>query len=255
MIPTGPQDPARHAPAPTGVSDDGMTELANVEARYARRGASEGLYSFLRPEVLFGQFDFERALMALLLESGFSGFGDLRLIEIGCGSGGNLLRLLRWGFDPSKLVANELLPDRLDAARKLLPAAVEIVPGDARVIDRPGAFDLVYQSTVLSSILDDDFQQQLANTMWSLTAPGGAVLSYDFAVDNPKNKDVRGVPVKRLRQLFPEGTLALRRVTLAPPLARRFGTTRFGYSTLNALPLLRSHRLVLISKPRAGGAR
>ena len=73
---------------------------------------------------------------------------------------------------------------------------------------------------MFSSLLDDAYQQRLADAMWRWLKPGGAVLWYDFTVDNPRNPDVRGVPLPRLRALFPQGRLTHRRVTLAPPLAR-----------------------------------
>ena len=63
----------------------------------------------------------------------------------------------------------------------------------------PGSQDIVLQSTVFSSLLDDAFQQRLADTMWRWLKPGGAVLWYDFTVNNPRNPDVRGVPLARVR--------------------------------------------------------
>jgi len=50
--------------------------------------------------------------------------------------------------------------------------------------------------------------------------PGGGVLWYDFTVNNPRNPDVRGVPIRRVRALFPQGRMQAQRVTLAPPIAR-----------------------------------
>jgi len=41
--------------------------------------------------------------------------------------------------------------------------------GDAAEIDlAEGSFDIVYQSTVFTSILDNGFQQKLADRMWAL---------------------------------------------------------------------------------------
>jgi hypothetical protein len=72
------------------------------------------------------------------------------------------------------------------------------------------------------------------------------VLWYDFAVDNPRNRDVRGVPVRCVRALFPEASLAVRRLTLAPPLARALAHLHPGLITPLAvcLPFLKTHRLV-----------
>jgi hypothetical protein len=68
---------------------------------------------------------------------------------------------------------------------------VRLIPGDASTLTLPPqSARLVLQSTVFSSLLDDAFQQRLADAMWSWVAPGGGVLWYDFTVDNPRNPDV-----------------------------------------------------------------
>ena len=107
------------------------------------------------------------------------------------------------------------------------------------------------QSTVFSSLLDVAFQQTLADTMWRWVRPGGGVLWYDFTVNNPRNADVRGVPLRRVRELFAQGRLSHRRVTLAPPLARAVCAVHPRlYPVFNLLPPLRTHVLAWIEKPR-----
>lgn len=227
-----------------------MDELQSIAERYKRRGsAPDPRYSFSRTDVFEGSVRLDRRLRSMLVGRGWQDFANLRVLEVGCGAGGNLLRLLRWGFMPENLVGNELLPARAAAARRVLPAATQILTGDARHLSTDQPFDLVLQFTVLSSILDDQFQADLASTMWALTAPGGSVVSYDFAYDNPRNPDVRAVKLDRLRQLFPDADLEARRVTLAPPIARRVGTSRAGYAVLHAVPLLRTHVLAMAGKP------
>jgi hypothetical protein len=108
---------------------------------------------------------------------------------------------------------------------------------------------VVLQSLVFSSILDDAFQAALARRMWQLVRPGGGVLWYDFVYDNPANPDVRGVPVRRVRELFPEAAIVIRRVTLAPPISRRVCRIHpAAYGVFNALPFLRTHVLCWLSK-------
>ena len=79
--------------------------------------------------------------------------------------------------------------------------------------------------------------------------PGGAVLWYDFTVNNPRNPDVRGVPLPRVRNLFPQGRPRHRRLTLAPPLARAVTRIHPGLYPVHALPVLRTHVLAWIDKP------
>lgn len=223
-----------------------MSELDQIAARYARRDQGDR-YSLLRPEVWQMWQERQRALLRLLAKRPGAP-ADWRATEVGCGAGGNLLDLLRLGLLPVHLTGIELLPERLAAARATLPEGVRLLAGDAATADvAPASQDLVLQSTVFSSILDDALQQRVADAMWSWLKPGGAVVWYDFTIDNPRNADVRGVPLTRVRELFPQGRFTSRRVTLAPPLARALPAA---YPLLNLVPWLRTHRLVLIDKPR-----
>ena len=176
---------------------------------------------------------------------------DKRVLDVGCGGGGDLLLFVRLGFAPSNLTGCELLEERAAVARRKLPAEVTVATGDALELSfEPGSFDIVLQSTVFTSLLDERFRERLAARMWSLVRPGGAVLWYDFAYDNPRNPDVRGVRLARVRELFPEGKVRAWRVLLAPPLAR--AVTRIHpalYGLLGAIPPLRTHLVCRITKP------
>lgn len=240
----GKQEPGRHA---AGGDERESQALA---ARYARR-ASDDRYSMLRPDVWQTLQERQRAMLWLFARAGLRELSTLRLLEVGCGAGGNLLELLRLGFAPAHLSGVELLPERLAQARAVLPAGLVLHRGDALQTPVAAAsLDIAFVSTVFSSLLDDAFQQRLAAAMWRWLKPGGAVLWYDFTVDNPRNADVRGVPLRRVRELFPCGTIVHRRITLAPPLARAVtGLHPALYGWLNLLPPLRTHVLAWIGKP------
>jgi SAM-dependent methyltransferase len=225
-------------------------ETRAVAERYARR-ADPGRYSPLRPDVWQTLHERQRELLQLLVHQGITDLSHLRLAEVGCGAGGNLLELLRLGFAPQHLQGLELLPDRHAQARAALPAATAVWLGDASQAPIEAAsLDLVLQSTVFTSLLDPGFQQQLADAMWRWLRPGGAVLWYDFTVNNPRNADVRGVPLARVRQLFPRAHIVHRRITLAPPLARAVCRLHPAlYSVFNSVPWLRTHLLAWVGKP------
>jgi SAM-dependent methyltransferase len=230
------------------MSDERETDA--VADRYARRAAGDR-YSALRPDVWQTLQERQRALLALFVRLGWADVSEKRLLEVGCGSGGNLLELLRLGFAPQHLIGVELLPERFEQARHVLPAALALHAGDALQLDLPAASrDAVFVSTVFSSLLDDAFQQRLAAAMWRWVKPGGGVLWYDFTVNNPRNPDVRGVPLARVRALFPQGRVQAQRITLAPPIARAVTHVHPGlYTLFNALLPLRTHVLAWIGKP------
>ncbi|MGA2183540.1 MAG: class I SAM-dependent methyltransferase [Bryobacteraceae bacterium] len=222
-----------------------MMEADAVRARYARRATSEkndpALPLFLEER--------ERAVLRWLRETGIHP-ATARVLEIGCGAGGNLLHVIRLGFTPSNLTGVELQEDRLEEAKRRLPAGVQLIAGDALdVAIEPGAFDVVMLFTVFTSLLDTGYRERLARHVWRLVKPGGGVLWYDFCFDNPWNRDVAGIPVKAIRALFPDGAVHCRRITLAPPLARAAVRLHPSlYHVLNALPLLRTHVLCWIEK-------
>jgi len=172
------------------------------------------------------------------------------ILEIGCGAGGNLLNFITLGAKPARLTGNDLMKNRIEEARGRLPSSVSLHCGDASELDlHAESFDIVLQSVCFSSILDDAVLNAVANRAWSLLRPGGVILSYDFTVNNPRNPNVRGIPVAHIKRLFPEGTLTARSVTLAPPIARAV----WGgfYPFLSALPFLRTHAWCMIRKARA----
>jgi len=223
-----------------------------IKARYARRAQIDSArYDPLSRAVQLAVHERERALARLLVEAALPPLAERRLLDVGCGSGGDLLRLIGLGFQPENLVGCDLLEERAAQARRRLPQATRVLCGDVLELPlQPESFDAVMQSTVFTSVLDDDYQERLARRLWELVKPGGGVLWYDFVVDNRRNPDVRAVPLRRVRELFPEGRVRAHRVTLAPPLGRIAARIHpLLYTTLAALPPLRTHVLCWIAKP------
>jgi SAM-dependent methyltransferase len=233
------------------MSDEELRAVAERYARRASTGATAGRYSPLKPDVWQTLQERQRAMLRLFARLGWHDPAALRVTEVGCGAGDNLLELLRLGFAPEHLTGIELLAERHAQARHRLPAATTVHLGDATGVPiAPESQHIVLQSTVFSSLLDDAFQQRLADAMWRWVKPGGGVLWYDFTVDNPRNADVRGVSVQRLRALFPQARVVHRRVTLAPPLARALVRLHPAlYTVFNAMPMLRTHVLAWAGKP------
>ena len=224
-------------------------EASAIIDRYSRRVRT---YSSLSADVCLRRQELERAIVRLMKELRIRDVSNLRLLDLGCGNGDNLLQLLRLGFEAKNMTGVELIEDRAIKAKARLPAEIRIHCCDA--LDMPesgGGFDIVFQSLVFSSILDDSYQEELARRMWAATKPGGGILWYDFMYNNPRNADVRGVTRKRINELFGNTAPRFRRITLAPPISRAVtGIHPFLYGVFNCAPILRTHYFGWIPKPK-----
>ena len=217
-------------------------ELNKIEARYALRSHKSKLYEggFMQKIVA----EREKVYREFLSQK-FPDLSNIKFLEIGAGQGSNIYFFKAMGVLPENIYANELLPDRLIALEKAHPDIV-IFPGDASEIKSKFDFDVIFQSTVFTSVLDAGLRMKIAQNCWDLLRPGGVMLWYDFIYNNPSNPDVKKVSLEELKALFPEAKkIEYRKVTLAPPLARRFG---FFYELLSFFPFLRTHIVALIEK-------
>lgn len=222
-----------------------MEEERVLERYENRRTLPYERYDFQNHAFFFSEQEKENALHAWLRHSGITPH-DASLIEIGCGTGKDLRKFINLGFSPHQLTGNELIPSRIASCKQNLPEKIQVIDGSA--LELPDlTYDIVYQSTVFSSILDDTYQHRMADKMWSMANRG--VLWYDFIYNNPQNKDVRGVSVDRIKELFPKGKVHVWKITLAPPISRLVTKIHPNlYHVFNAFPILRTHVLCWIEK-------
>ena len=137
-------------------------------------------------------------------------------------------------------------------AKKLCPSEVKLYRNNAASLEfTDQKFDLVFQATVFTSILDPALKRQIAAEMMRVTKDDGLILWYDFRVNNPWNSDVQGVKSHEIQKLFPECDIRLRRVTLAPPLARQLAPYSWiACYFLEKIPWLCTHYLGVVRKKR-----
>ncbi len=167
-----------------------------------------------------------------------------RLLDVGCGTGWWLERLLAAGVPAGRVAGVDLLGERVETARRRAPGT-HVERGDARALSHPDAgCALVTLFTVLSGLPGpDDVEAALAEARRVL-APGGAIVVWEPRVltANPDTRLIRAGVLRRA--LGP--TLTVRTITVAPPLARRVG---LAYPALARIAPLRSHRLA-VARPR-----
>ena len=222
-----------------------MSETDEIKRRYEDRKSSTRVLSAQQNKT-YGNFILEERekVYKNVLKNKFDDFSNLKILEIGAGAGGNLDFFQKLGIPWNNIYANELLEDRL---KKLMEdfRQINIIPGDALEIDDTNKYDIIFQSTVFTSILDKEFKSKLAQKMRILLKDDGMILWYDFIYNNPSNPDVKGVSVKEIYKLFPSARqIDIKKVTLAPPIGRRVG--KF-YTIFNSLKFLRSHVVAAIT--------
>src|SRR5690242_4330255 len=91
-----------------GRSDSLAAEVARIESAYARRLQKQAIYSLSEPSYRLLTQERERKLRRALSARGISNFTDIKLLDIGCGSGAWLRDFIRWGARPENLCGVDL---------------------------------------------------------------------------------------------------------------------------------------------------
>lgn len=228
-------------------------ERRRICEEYTRRASeiNADLYAVWQPAEMLSRTTRTRVASGMLRRAGIFPQAGNQCLEIGFGTMGWLGDLIGWGLRETDLHGIELDSVRVAKARESLPAA-DLRVGDATQLPwEDNSFHMVVASTLFTSVLDDTVRKMIAKEINRVLAPGGTLLWYDFAVNNPRNPHVRKVDRRQLKELFPQLDGEVKSITLAPPLARFIAPKIWALATLlESIPLLRTHLIaVLIKKP------
>lgn len=224
-------------------------EARRIRAEYAKRDQDPdraALYSSSNPGASFLYVQRKRHVLATLRRHGIHSLRDRAILEVGCGKGNVLRELMALEADVSRLHGIDLLEWRLHEA--LSDASdLPLVCADSQALPYPnGAFDLVLQFTVFTSILNFEMKRVMAREMMRVLKPDGLILWYDFWI-NPMNACTKGIRPPEIRMLFSNCRFEFNRVTLAPPVARRLAGRAWGVCLLlERLQLFNTHYLAAI---------
>lgn len=222
--------------------------LEAYEARRAR--ARERFFTYGSPAHVLAHHERYRETLRILAANGVRTLGETKILDVGCGDGSMLRQFVQWGAVAENLAGIDLQAEPVSHARRHNPQFDVRCDSAVALPWEDASFDLVCQHTAFSSILDVEMKNRVANEMVRVLRPRGAVLWYDIRYDNPRNPDVRGVRASELRRLFSDLDLDLRRITLAPPIARHLPVALLPilYPLLSAVPPLRTHYLGVLTK-------
>ena len=226
-------------------------EESRIREAYTRRRNGD-LYSRFNPAYLFMVQEREKRLLSLLSRYGCVPLKSKKILEIGCGTGDLLRDFVKWGSRPENVIGIDLLPERVAEAIELCPKSMKIHQGNAAQLQFPDeSFDLVLQSTVFTSVLDEHMKRQLASEICRVLKPEGLIVWYDYHMNNPRNPDVKGVKEREIYALFPNCDIRLQRITLAPPIARLVAPHSWLLCYLmEKIPLLCTHNIGVIRRKR-----
>ena len=243
--------------------DPAAHEAERIRAEYRRRDAAGGPGSspWLDPVYRVALQELEWTLLDLVRRAGVP-LAGARALEVGCGSGYFLSRLLDYGA--AEAAGIDLVEERIAVARQRYPR-LELVAGDATSLPWPDeSFGVVTQFTCLSSVLDPAVRGAIAAEMWRVLAPGGAVVSYDVrppswpvralrrvgSLRGPAGGGTPAQPValEELRAWFPEGELTHRAVGVDADVGGLLARLRLSPRLGARVPALRVHELAVVRK-------
>ncbi|MFA6028793.1 MAG: class I SAM-dependent methyltransferase [Elusimicrobiota bacterium] len=234
-------------------SRDFEDEEARIRASYKRREKADvhARYSDDNPAHILMTRERNEAVLHALQRIGLPEFPGMHVLELGCGEGTWLLEFIRWGVRPENLIGIELIEARAREALYRTGGSVRILCRNAARTGLPdAAFDIVLQSTMFTSIADSALKAEIAREMVRVLAPNGTIVWYDFRIDNPFNRDVHGISRAEIFSLFPDSTIELIPITLAPPITRALAPYSPAVcALLSRVPFLCTHYLAFIRPP------
>ncbi len=224
-------------------------DLSRLRREYTDREsrlAGSDIYSPFNIANLFTLHQRQRETLAELRELDSTCLTEKQILEIGCGRGRVLLEYLGYGTTPQRLYGCDLLFERIQDAHHTLPHLPLTCADGQNLPFLAHSFDIELQYTTFSSILDAQVKANLAREMLRTLRPGGIILWYDFWL-NPTNQQTRGILPAEIRQLFPGCQYIFRKITLAPPIARRIVPFSWPLAFfLERLQIFNSHYLAVI---------
>lgn len=175
------------------------------------------------PGVLFQVLASESALVHAMREYPFP-IPSSTLLDVGCGSAGDLYHILRLGFRQEQITGIDIIEERLNEAKASYPRA-KWIHGDASATGIPDAsFDLEFEMGMFATLTDDGLSTRIAGEMLRVCKPGGYLLLLDWRTPKPNDPAYKALTRRRLRSLFKVGDatelVSIHPGALLPPVGR-----------------------------------
>src|SRR6266571_1361347 len=238
-------------PRPGSRDPGARSERERIERVY-RRYASDPYFRKIWFESAASRLILERkwGLIRQILSGSGIDLNAARVLDVGAGDGRDCARWRDLGARADRIVAFDLLRDAARQARLDHPWMAAVTGDAASLPFRDEVFDLVYQSTMVSSVLAPARRERLLGEVRRVLAPGGLFVSYDTRYPNPMNRNTRPLREGELARAFDGWSLEAWSLTAVPPLQRVIAPLAPSVCrALERVPPLRTHLLALIRRP------
>jgi SAM-dependent methyltransferase len=160
------------------------------------------------PGVLFQNLAFEKSIVQALRQLRMvdkDGKHSWKILDVGCGAGFSLLRLLYYGLEPERLYGIDIAEDRIAHGRKRLPT-LNLTHGDATEMEyESGSFDLAMESTMFIQMTDESISQGISHEMLRVVKPNGYIMLIDWRYSFGR-EGYQALSPSRIARLFGVGT-------------------------------------------------
>ena len=172
------------------------------------------------------------------------GCGRRRYLELGCGNGDGLVKVLEAGLGLDPIIGVDLLQDRWGRGVEIGERA-QLVCADAGTLPfRDGQFDVVVQVMMISSILSARLRRRVGGEILRIMSPEGLFISLDLRYPQIPAGGRIALGVRELRETFDGHEFEMSTHGLLPPLARLLASRSHSLCDLLArIPILRPYRL------------
>jgi SAM-dependent methyltransferase len=232
------------------VGDEGRAERSRIERVY-KAYSSDPYYKKIWTDDA-ARYILERKWEDIrrALDSERLAVDSARLLDLGAGEGGDCERFRQLGLRPERILALDVLRDEIRKGRSARGWLVALQGDGALLPFRDASFSLVYQSTMLSSVLDRSRRARILREVRRVLAPGGLFVSYDTRYPNPWNGNTRPVSAAEFRAAFPGCRIRVRSTTPIPQLIRILRRLpRQAWRAIEWVPFFRSHLLMVVRMP------
>jgi len=186
------------------------------------------------------------------VQAGMLPLDERWLLDVGSFTGNWLVQACdQWGGKLENCWGVDLRPHIVERGREMYPGIQLVTASADKIPFRNEYFDIVHQSMMFSSVLDEKMRKAIAGEMWRVLKVGGYIAWYDFIL-NPFNPNARGMRKRDIRELFQYAEwVYCRRIGLAPPIVRLLNHIYEGLiPVLEKMVIFNTYYLCMLRKPK-----